>query len=156
VELLTRVRALPGVEAAGAVYQRPLEFAGIGMDSGYVIEGQRQFIDSEKNPRANLESVTPDYFRAIGTVLVRGRDFTDADSLPAPRVAIVSEGLARRLWPGQDPIGKRMLPPGQGPDEQGQPRWATVVGVAQDARYRGITILAMTSIFQKRRFLGCA
>jgi predicted permease len=137
-ELLTRVRALPGVEAAGAVYQRPLEFAGIGMDSGYVIEGQRQFIDSEKNPRANLESVTPGYFRAIGTVLVQGRDFTEADTLPAPRVAIVSEGLARRLWPGQDPIGKRMLPPGQGPDGKGQPRWATVVGVTQDARYRGI------------------
>jgi putative ABC transport system permease protein len=140
-ELLTRVRALPGVEAAGAVYQRPLEYAGIGMDSGYVIEGQRQFVDSEKNPRANLESVTPDYFRAIGTSLVRGRAFTDADTLPAPRVAIVSERLARWLWPGQDPIGKQILPPGQGPDAQGRPRWATVVGVAQDARYRGINDL---------------
>ena len=140
-ELLTRVRALPGVEAAGAVYQRPLEFAGIGMDSGYIIEGQRPFIDSEKNPRANLESITPDYFRAIGTTIVRGRAFIDADALRAPRVAIVSEGLSRRLWPGQDPIGKRMLPPGQGPDEKGQPRWATVVGVAQDARYRGINDL---------------
>jgi predicted permease len=140
-ELLTRVRALPGVQAAGAVYQRPLEFAGIGMDAGYVIEGQRQFVDSEKNPRANLESITPDYFRAIGTLLVRGRAFTDADTLPAPRVAILSAGLARRLWSGQDPIGKPILPPGQGPDEQGQPRWARVVGVVQDARYRGINDL---------------
>lgn len=137
-ELLTRIRALPGVETVGAVYQRPLEYAGIGMDSGYVIEGQRQFIDSQENPRANLESITPDYFRAIGTSVVRGRPFTDADTLPAPRVAVVSEGLAMRLWPGQDPIGKRMLPPGQGPDEKGQPRWATVVGVVEDARYRGI------------------
>ncbi len=141
VELLSRVRALAGVEAAGAVYQRPLEYAGIGMDSGYIIEGQRLFVDTEKNPRANLESVTPDYFRAIGTVLVQGRDFTTADTLPAPRVAIVSEGLGQRLWPGQDPIGKRILPPGQGLDEQGQPRWATVVGVAQNARYRGINDL---------------
>lgn len=140
-QLLTRVRALPGVEAVGAVYQRPLEYAGIGMDSGYVIEGQRQFVDSEKNPRANLESITPDYFRAIGTSVVRGRAFSDADTLPAPRVAIVSEGLARQLWPGQDPIGKRILPPGQGPDERGQPRWATVVGVVQNARYRGINDL---------------
>jgi predicted permease len=137
-ELLTRIRALPGVQAAGAVYQRPLEYAGIGMDSGYVIEGQRQFIDSQKNPRANLESITPDYFRAIGTSVVQGRPFTDADTLPAPRVAVVSDGLAQRLWPGQDPIGKRILPPGQGPDEKGQPRWATVVGVVEDARYRGI------------------
>jgi putative ABC transport system permease protein len=136
--LLTQVRALPGVQAAGAVYQRPLEYTGSGMDAGFVLEGQRQFVDSEKNPRANLESITPDYFRAIGTSVVRGRAFTDADTLPAPRVAIVSQRLANQLWPGQDPIGKRMLPPGQGPDEQGQPRWATVVGVVQDARYRGI------------------
>ncbi len=140
-ELLTRVRALPGVDAVGAVYQRPLEFAGIGMDSGYIIEGQRPFIDSEKNPTANLESITPDYFRAIGTSLLRGRAFTAADTFPTPRVAIVSEGLARRLWPGREPIGKRILPPGQGPDDQGQPRWATVVGVVQDARYRGINDL---------------
>jgi len=140
-ELVTRVRRLPGVQAAGAVYQRPLEFAGIGMDAGYIIEGQRQFVDSEKNPRANLESITPDYFRAIGTSLVRGRAFTDTDTLPAPRVAILSAGLARRLWTGQDPIGKPILPPGQGPDEQGQPRWARVVGVVQDARYRGINDL---------------
>jgi len=136
--LLARVRSLPGVQAVGAVYQRPLEFAGIGMDAGFVIEGQRQFIDSEKNPRANLESVTPDYFRAIGTSVVRGRAFTDADTMGAPRVAIVSQRLARQVWPGQDPIGKRILPPGQGPDARGQPRWATVVGVVQDARYRGI------------------
>jgi len=120
------------------VYQRPLEYAGIGMDAGFVIEGQRQYVDSEKNPRANLESITPDYFRAIGTSVVRGRAFTDADTLPAPRVAIVSQRLANQLWPGQDPIGKRMLPPGQGLNAQGQPRWATVVGVVQDARYRGI------------------
>jgi putative ABC transport system permease protein len=136
--LLSDVRALPGVQSAGAVYQRPLEIAGIGMDAGFVIEGQRQFVDSEKNPRANLESITPDYFRAIGTAVIRGRAFTDADTLPAPRVVIVGQRLAKQLWPGQDPIGKRMLPPGQGPDEQGQPRWATVVGVVQDARYRGI------------------
>jgi putative ABC transport system permease protein len=117
--LLTQLRSLPGVEAVGAVYQRPLEYAGIGMDTGFVIEGQRQFVDSEKNPRANLESITPDYFRAIGTAVVRGRAFNDTDTLPAPRVAVVSQGLANQLWPGQDPIGKRMLPPGQGPDEKG-------------------------------------
>lgn len=136
--LLTSVRALPAVQAAGAVYQRPLEYAGIGMDAGFVIEGQRQFVDSAKNPRVNLESITTDYFRAIGTTVVRGRAFSDTDTLPAPRVAILSQGLANQLWPGQDPIGKRMLPPGQGPDGTGQPRWATVVGVVQDARYRGI------------------
>ena len=136
--LLAAVRAMPGVHATGAVYQRPLEFTGIGMDAGFVIEGQRQYVDAEKNPRVNLESITPDYFRAIGTSVVRGRAFTDADTLPAPRVAIMSQRLANHLWPGQDPIGKAILPPGQGLDAQGRSRWATVVGVVQDARYRGI------------------
>jgi putative ABC transport system permease protein len=142
--LLTRVRAMPGVEAAGAVFQRPLEHAGIGMDGTILIEGQRtelQFRDWEQNPLVNLESITPEYFRAIGMALVRGRSFTEADTERAPKVAIVSEKLARRLWSGEDPIGKRLLPPGTSPDEQGKPRWATVVGVVHDARYRGLTDL---------------
>ncbi|HEU4695298.1 MAG TPA: ABC transporter permease, partial [Vicinamibacterales bacterium] len=142
--LLTRVRAIPGVEAAGAVFQRPLEHAGIGQDSTFVIEGQRpglEFRDWERNPLANLESVTPGYFRAIGMSLVAGRDFNDTDTLSAPRVAIVSERLSRRLWPGQSALGKRILPPGGGLDERGDPRWATVVGVVRDGRYRGLTDL---------------
>jgi putative ABC transport system permease protein len=142
--LLARVRALPGVNAVGAVYQRPLEHAGIGMDATILLEGQRtelQFRDWEQNPLVNLESVTPDYFRAIGLAVVRGRAFTEADTDRAPRVAIISEKLARRLWPGQDPIGKRLLPPGASPDQQGRPRWATVVGMVHDARYRGLTDL---------------
>jgi predicted permease len=142
--LLARVRAIPGVDAAGAVFQRPLEHAGIGQDSTFVIDGQRpglEFRDWEQNPLANLESVTPGYFRAIRMSLVAGRDFNDADTLNAPRVAIVSERLARRLWSGQSALGKQILPPGGGLDERGNPRWATVVGVVRDGRYRGLTDL---------------
>jgi putative ABC transport system permease protein len=142
--LLARVRAMPGVEAAGAVFQRPLEHAGIGMDATFLLEGQRTELhlrDWEQNPLVNLESVTPEYFRAIGLAVVRGRAFTEADTERAPRVAIVSERLARRVWPGQDPIGKRLLPPGRSRDDQGRLPWATVVGVVRDARYRGLTDL---------------
>jgi hypothetical protein len=81
--LLARVRALPGVDAVGAVYQRPLEHAGIGMDATILLEGQRtelQFRGWEQNPLVNLESVTPDYFRAIGLAVGRGRAFTEADT----------------------------------------------------------------------------
>ena len=139
--LLARVRAMPGVEAAGAIFLRPLEHTGIGTDATILIEGQRtdpQFRDWEQNPLVNYESVTPEYFRAIGMRVVRGRAFTDADTDRTPPVAIVSEGLARRLWPGQDPIGRRIAPPNAPLDAQGRPQWSTVVGVAQDARYRGL------------------
>jgi putative ABC transport system permease protein len=140
--LLARVRAMPGVEAAGAAFLRPLEYSGIGQDAPLLLEGQRtdvNFRDVEQNPLVNLESVTPEYFRAIGMPIVRGRSFAETDTDRAPRVAIVSENLARRLWPGQDAIDKRLLPLGTQPDEQRRPAWATVVGVAHNARYRGLT-----------------
>lgn len=140
--LLARVRAMPDVDAAGAIFLRPLEYTGIGSDMLILIEGQRtglEFRDSEQNPIVNLESVTPDYFRAIGMRVVRGRPFTETDTDRAPRVAIVSAGLAQRLWPGQDPIGRRILPRDTPRNAQGQQQWSTVVGVVQDARYRGLT-----------------
>ena len=142
--LLARLTAMPGVESAGAVFQRPLEHAGIGMDAPILIEGQRvglEFRDWERNPTANFESVTPDYFRAIGTRVLRGRAFTSRDDDRAPRVAIVSDRLARRLWPGQDPIGRRIHAPGvvTVSDVAVQERWPLVVGVVEDARYRGLS-----------------
>jgi putative ABC transport system permease protein len=140
--LLERVRTLPGVEAAAAVYQRPLEHNGIGMDGTILIEGQRtdlQFRDWEQNPRVNLEAVTPGYFAAMGTAFVQGRDFFVADSVEAPRVAIAGVRLASRLWPGEDPIGKRIQAPGTLPDANGRAVWVSIVGVVRDMRYRGLT-----------------
>ena len=142
--LLARVSAMPDVESVGAVFQRPLEHAGIGMDAPILIEGQRvalEFRDWERNPMVNFESVTPDYFRAVGTRVVRGRAFTDRDDERASRVAIVSDRLARRLWPGQDPIGRRIHAPGvlDAADVAVQQRWPLVVGVVEDARYRGLS-----------------
>ena len=142
--LLARVTDIPGVESAGAVFQRPLEHTGIGMDAPILIEGQRvalEFRDWERNPTVNFESVTPGYFRAIGTGVLRGRSFTRRDDDRAPLVAIVSDGLARRLWPGQDPIGRRIHAPGVVPvdDAVVQERWPLVVGVVEDARYRGLS-----------------
>ncbi len=140
--LLERVRALPGVEAAAAVFQRPLAHTGIGMDGTVLIEGQRtelQFRDWEQNPRVNLEAVTPGYFAAMGTAVVQGRDFSVADTVGALRVAIVGEQLARRLWPGENPIGKRIQAPGTLPDANGRGVWVSIVGVVGDVRYRGLT-----------------
>jgi predicted permease len=131
-ELLARVRALPGVEAAAAVTLRPL-WGTVGMDWPFTVEGQSPK-DAERNPLVNFETVTPGYFQAAGIPLARGRDFDAFDRSGRPGVAIVSDALARRYWPGQDPIGKRLKIPLPPTEYNGA--WLTVVGVAGDARYR--------------------
>jgi len=141
MRLLERVRAIPHVEAAGAIFLRPLEHTSIGTDASVLLEGQSMDPKdraAEQNPGVNYETATPGYFRAMGMRLLRGRAFTDADTARAPQVVIVSERLARRLWPGQEPIGKRLLHPNSPEDSQGRRIWSTVVGVVQDARYRGL------------------
>lgn len=139
--LLERVRAMPGVEAAGAIYLRPLEHTAIGLDGSVLIEGQRtdpQYRDWERNPRVNYEAITPDYFRAMGIPVLRGRAFSRSDTAGAAQVVIVSEGLARRLWPGKDPIGRRLMRSDPAVDKDKRPLWSTVVGVVSDVRYRGL------------------
>jgi putative ABC transport system permease protein len=141
---LDRVRALPGVDAASAVLLRPLEHTGVGNDAMVAVEGQR--IDSktgvwEHSPTTNYEAVTPDYFRTMRIKVLRGRDFSNSDTNRAPQVAIVSQDLAERLWPGQHALGKRLLQQGAPRDASGQPLWSTVVGVVDNVRYRGLTDL---------------
>jgi putative ABC transport system permease protein len=141
---LERLAALPGVEAAGAVHNRPLEHGPIGSDHWVTVEGQpldRASLTAN-SISVNWETATPGYFRAIGTRVLAGRAFTEHDTSEAPAVVIVSEGLARRCWPGQDPLGKRLVTGGAKVDmtEAGLVvrEWQTVVGVVEDARYRGI------------------
>ena len=142
--LLERLAALPGVQAAGAVHNRPLEYGPIGSDNWVSVEGQPLDWDSvSKNSLSvNWEAVTPDYFRAIGTPLVEGRTFNERDSPDAPKVVIVSRSLARRGWPGESAVGKRLHTyPAKSELKDGvfiNVEWQTVVGVVEDARYRGI------------------
>jgi putative ABC transport system permease protein len=131
-EMLRRVRALPGVESAAVVTRRPLS-GTVGMDWPFTVEGQSAK-DAERNPLVNFETVSPGYFETMGIPLVRGRDFLESDRDGRPGVVVVSEALARRYWPDQDPIGQRIkipLPPTEFHDQ-----WMTVVGVAADVRYR--------------------
>ncbi len=136
--LLGQIEQLDGVSAAGAVFQRPLAHGPIGMDARVTAEGRsRPPANTHEHPMANWETVTPGYFRAMDIRVLRGRPFTDSDDDKARLAVIVSQRLATRLWPDADPIGKR-LHIGQAP-EGAQPRWLTVVGVVEDARYREIT-----------------
>jgi putative ABC transport system permease protein len=128
-----RLQAMPGVRAAAVVSQAPLGPGG--GSNGLVPEGRPLAAESTIDSR--LRIITPGYFAAMGVQLRRGRLFTDRDVAGAPRVMIVSEELARRAWPGQDPIGKRIACCEGAPDD---PRWKTVVGVAADVRSRGPTV----------------
>jgi putative ABC transport system permease protein len=141
-QLLTRVRALPGVEAAGAVYLRPLQLGPIGQGVRIWLEGQAETdAVAAANPTLNYQMATPGYFEAMRIPVVRGRTFTSADRAGVDRVAVVSESTARGLWPGQDPIGRRVLMSSFTP---GVPRsWRTIVGVVKDVRYRGINEVQM-------------
>jgi putative ABC transport system permease protein len=90
--------------------------------------------------------ITPDYLRTMHIPLKSGRAFTDADRAGQPKVMIVSETLAQRAWPNQDPIGKRIACCEAGPDGNG-PDWKTVVGVAADTRDRGVAIEPMPEFY---------
>ena len=102
-----RLRALPGVRSAGAANALPLSREGSDMDPPFVIEGRPVLLPGEE-PSAILTIATPGYFGAMGIALRRGRLFTPADGPTAPGVMLISETMARRFWPGEDPLGQRV------------------------------------------------
>lgn len=133
---IAQIRAVPGVDSAALVRRVPM--SGNWGETPFVPEGQAVAKGSE--PRAGHNIVTPDYFRTMRIPLTRGRDFTDRDDLRAPPVTIVNETLARTIWPGEDPIGKRVTVP----DYQ-EPM--TVVGVVGDVKHRTPTDPAQPQLY---------
>ena len=101
---LQNVRALPGVESAARIDNIPLQ----GGSTQYVaVAGQPPMKESEM-PVVAVRMTSPEYFKTSRIQMLSGRDFTDADGFGKPAVVIVSEGTAKRFWPGEDPIGKRL------------------------------------------------
>jgi len=103
-EALRRVRTVPGVQAAGVTDDLPLEG---GSNQPIAIEGRPELAMADQ-PEVSVRVVSPGFFPALRIPLRRGRDFTDADNATAPRVVIISESMAKRFWPGEDAIGKRL------------------------------------------------
>ncbi len=125
-QVLERVRVLPGVQSAVLARNLPMS----GSDPSMPIE-----IEGTAPPRSQIPIVTrlraigPDYFGGLQTPLLGGREFTDHDTAAAPRVAIVSQSLAKLYWPNENAMGKRIKPAMPGGD------WCAVVGVAADVHH---------------------
>jgi len=121
-EAQRRISALPGVTRTALADHVPL---GDDQDTTVVVDGYTP-PSGLKGTVVNYAVVSPGYLATLGIPLVRGRDFDRTDTEGAPSVLIVNETMARRFWPGQDPIGRQV---------QGGPMKATVVGVARDGKY---------------------
>lgn len=127
--LLSRFRALPGVTSVGVTHVMP--FSGSDYALGLEIEGKP--VPPADLPSTNYFSVSPDYFKAMGIPLLRGRDFTAQDRMDSPHVAIISQSLASQYFPDQNPLGKRISVTNQ----DGQ-IWREVVGVVGDIKHTAI------------------
>jgi putative ABC transport system permease protein len=128
-QLLERLRAVPGVEGAGAALSLP--FPGDDILFPIRVEGQPEASPGEQNS-INYQVVTPDYFRAMRIPLLAGRDIAAADRADAPGVVVINESAARRYFAGEDPLGRRIR---LGADDAPP---LTVVGVASDVRQRAL------------------
>ncbi len=104
-QLMTRLQALPGVENAGGVLSLPL--SGAHESTDVFLEGQETTLAAQR-PTADYTMVTPDYFATLQIPLLQGRYFTAQDKRDGSLVIIINDTFAERLWPGQNPIGKRM------------------------------------------------
>ena len=131
LELAQHVATQPGVESAAVTFIDPFVWGGI--QRGYTVEG-RGVVSNAEADQIYYQECGPNYFQTMGIPIIAGRDFTSRDSKDSPLVVIVSESLARRFWPGQNPIGKRLK---YGPSESHYP-WMPVVGVVRDIKYLSI------------------
>jgi putative ABC transport system permease protein len=126
-EVTRRVEALPGVESAGLISSAPL--SGGVYAGGFSIEGVAP-ASANEDLSADRRMISPEYFKALGIPIIKGRSFTDRDSQASTGVAIVSENFSRRFLAGQDPIGKRIKLGGR---DSTRP-WLSIVGIAGDVR----------------------
>ena len=121
-----RLLALPGVERVAIGSSLPT--SGFNVTNTFVVEGQSPPEPGRSN-LARMAAVTPGYFETVGIRLLQGRDFTAADTSDKPKVVVINESMARQLWPGENPIGKRI---GGATPFMSNPR--EVIGVVSDVR----------------------
>jgi putative ABC transport system permease protein len=137
--VLEQIHALPGVESAGIIGDL---FIGNSREYPLTVEGDNGTVPERL--RLAHDEISADFFKTLGTPLLRGRFFSAADGPDAAPVAIVNETMARRAWPARDPVGKRFK---LGPRDSDRP-WYTVVGVVGDMRLQGLEREPVPQIFE--------
>jgi putative ABC transport system permease protein len=130
--VLARLRSIPGIQAAGAVYPLPLSTMEESM--GFDIEGQPPSTHGEDHS-AGPRGVGPDYFKAQGIPLLKGRDFRETDGIGSPPVVVINEVMARRYWPNQDPVARRIIFP-----YRGRPVSWEIIGVVGSVRHMSLDV----------------
>ncbi len=134
--LLDKVSAIPGVQTAAIGSNSPLMG---GWQTGFYREGSRPVLQSNM-PSADLEAITGDYFQTFKVPLLRGRTFNERDTKDSPRVIVIDQGMAEQVFPGEDPIGKRLAVEA-GNDEEGYVM-SEIVGVVGRMRFHAIDEMA--------------
>jgi predicted permease len=136
------VMALPGIEIASAVSNLP--FSGSDAGRSFEIEGRPAPASRADRPGGNYSIACPGYFRTLGIPLVAGREFEDRDTLKGIPVTIIGETMAKKFWPGESPIGRRIKFSGDGDTAL----WLTIVGVARDTRRWGFDTKVRPEFFR--------
>jgi len=134
-QLQDRVRSLPGVQAVAIANQLPM--SGVTATASFDVEGRPANTDINI---ADTQLISLDYFRAMGIFLFRGRFFTDTDANLPPASVIVNQALARKVWPGVDPIGKRIRLRADAP-------WLSVIGVVADIKNHGSNVATKPEMY---------
>jgi putative ABC transport system permease protein len=133
-QLIPKLANLPGVESAGATTSLPAS-GNIGTQA-FVLEGEPEPKQLQDARQVRSLTITPGYLQTARIALLRGRDFTPADSKDAPRVALIDDDGARAWFPNQDPIGRQLRALGKPGDP---PKWLTVVGIVRPVVYERLT-----------------
>ncbi len=141
--MIERIGRLSAVEVAGGV--DPLPMSGSDSTTGILIDGQ-PIVPSADRPEAGERVVTPDYFQAMRIPLVEGRQFAEQDRADTPPVIVVNQTLARRFFPGQSALGRRL-----GLEDDGKLRWAEIVGVVGDVKHRRLDAELKPELFEPYR-----
>lgn len=132
-ELITRIESLPGVSSASSVI--PLPLSGDRFSISFETEGRP--IAKGDQPSADFFVIEDGYFKTLGVSILKGRNFNERDSKQAPGVTIVNQAFARKFFPNEDPIGKR-IKPGISTDSD-EPAMREIVGVVADVRNRNLS-----------------